>query len=137
MEDLTVIVVDDDRDSLEVFAEYLTMKDLKVVAKANNGKSAVEIYEKFKPDVVLLDVIMPGYDGFYAIEHIRRINPDAKIIFVTAATAGTTQERIFRSDASAIVFKPFEMEHLIKTIEDVKNGKKVIPRDVRSIRRQS
>ena len=113
------------------------MKDLKVVAKADNGKSAVEIYKKFKPDVVLLDVIMPGYDGFYALENIRRINPDAKIIFVTAASSGPTQTRLFSYDASAIIFKPFEMDHLIKVIEDVKNGKKVIPRDVRSIRRQS
>ena len=83
---VSVIVVEDDFDSLEVLSEYLSLKDLNVLAKAKNGKEAVEIYQKFKPDVVLLDILMPGYDGFYAIENIKKVDPSAKVIFVTAAT---------------------------------------------------
>ena len=124
---LSVIVVEDDFDSLEVLSEYLSLKELNVLAKAKNGKEAVEIYEKFKPDVVLLDILMPGYDGFYAIEKIKEVDPSAKVIFVTAATMGPTQRKLFDYDVDGIIFKPFELDHLLETIDAVRSGQKVIP----------
>ena len=124
---LNVIVVEDDFDSLEVLSEYLSLKELNVLAKAKNGKEAVEIYQKFKPDIVLLDVLMPGYDGFYAVEKIKEVDPSAKIIFVTAATMGPTQRKLFDYDVDGIIFKPFEMDYLMNSIEAVRNGRKVIP----------
>ena len=123
---ISVIVVEDDFDSLEVLSEYLSLKELNVLAKAKNGKEAVEIYKKFKPDVVLLDILMPGFDGFYAIENIKKVDPAAKVIFVTAATMGSTQRKLFDYDVEGIIFKPFEMEHLLETIDLVKSGQKVI-----------
>ena len=124
---LNVIVVEDDFDSLEVLSEYLSLKELNVLAKAKNGKEAVEIYQKFKPDIVLLDVLMPGYDGFYAVEKIKEVDPSAKIIFVTAATMGPTQRKLFDYDVDGIIFKPFEMDYLMDSIVAVRNGRKVIP----------
>ena len=124
---LSVIVVEDDFDSLEVLSEYLNLKELNVLAKAKNGKEAVELYEKFKPEIVLLDVLMPGYDGFYAIEKIKELDPSAKVIFVTAATMGPTQRKLFDYDVEGIIFKPFEMDYLMESIEAVRNGRKVIP----------
>ena len=128
----SVIVVEDDFDSMEVLSEYLSLKEIQVVAKAKNGKEAVELYEKFRPEMVLLDVIMPGYDGFYALEQIKKINPDAKVIFVTAATAATTQQKLFDADPDGIVFKPFEMDQLMEAMHIVKNGGKRIPNSVRA-----
>ena len=132
-ENTSVIIVDDDYDSLEVLSEYLSIKNLNVIAKAKNGAEAVIIYEKLQPDVVLLDVIMPEYDGFYALQKIKNINPNAKVIFVTAATAGVTQKKLFESNVEAIIFKPFEMDYLLETIEMVKQGKKRIPSTVRAL----
>ena len=129
----SVIIVDDDYDSAEVLSEYLSIKNLNVIAKAKNGAEAVIIYEKLQPDVVLLDVIMPEYDGFYALQKIKNINPNAKVIFVTAATAGVTQKKLFESNVEAIIFKPFEMDYLLETIEMVKQGKKRIPSTVRAL----
>ena len=128
-----VIVVEDDNDSREILSEYLEMKEIKVVAKAQDGKEAVEMYAKFQPEVVLLDIVMPGYDGFYALERIRELDQNAKVIFVTAATNATTQERLFKSDVDGIIFKPYEMNELMKAITTVKNGGKSIPKSVRSI----
>ena len=130
---IQAIVVEDDNDSREILSEYLEMKEIKVVAKAQDGKEAVEMYTKFRPEVVLLDIVMPGYDGFYALERIRELDQNAKVIFVTAATNATTQERLFKSDVDGIIFKPYEMNELIKTITTVKNGGKSIPKSVRSI----
>lgn len=128
----TVIVVEDDQDSMEVTTEYLEMKDIQVIAKAKDGKEAFELYKKLQPEVVLLDVIMPNYDGFYALEKIKEFNKNAKVIFVTAATNSKTQERLFQTNVDGILFKPFEMENLMDAIHIVKNGGKRIPGSVRA-----
>lgn len=123
-----VIIVEDDTDSADILTEYLEMREIKVVAKAKNGKEAVDFYSKLKPEVVLLDIIMPGYDGFYALEKIKAIDNNAKIIFVTAATNATTQAKIFQANVDGIIFKPFKMDYLLETIDIVKNGGKRIPK---------
>ncbi len=128
----TVIVVEDDQDSLEVMTEYLEMKDIKVVARAKDGHEAFELYEKLKPEVVLLDVLMPYYDGFYALDKIKASNQNAKVIFVTAATNSKTQDKLFETNVDGILFKPFEMENLMEAIHIVKNGGKRIPGSVRA-----
>ena len=79
----TAIVVDDDRDTVEVFCEYLEFKNIEVVGRAYDGKEGVELYEQFKPDVVFMDLKMPEFDGIYGIKHIRAKYPHAKIIVVT------------------------------------------------------
>ena len=87
----SVIIVDDDRDTLEVFSEYLRMKGVKVLGQGRNGKEAVELYQKFKPDIAILDMRMPEFDGKYAIDEIKKIDSDAQIIVVTGFTEYTTE----------------------------------------------
>jgi len=115
----SVIVVDDDRDTVEVFCEYLAIKDIKVLGRGYDGRTAVELYTKHKPDVVLLDVMMPDYDGFYGLEKIRKIDPDAKIIMVTADLTSDTEKKLVDLKASAMIYKPYEIDSVIETIEKV------------------
>lgn len=114
-----VIVVDDDVDTVEVFCEYLEIKDITVVGRGYNGKTAVDLYEKFKPDIALLDVMMPEYDGFYGLENIKNINPDAKIIMVTADLTFDTEKKLKDLNASAVIYKPYEIDSVIDTIHKV------------------
>ena len=121
--DLTsVIVVDDDQDTAEVFCEYLNIKGLDVIGKGYNGNEAVELYEKLKPDILLCDVMMPQYDGFYALKKIRSIDPNAKVIMVTADMTSDTEEKLKELNATALVYKPYEIDSIIETIDKVKNG---------------
>ena len=121
--DLTsVIVVDDDRDTVEVFCEYLSIKGLDVLGKGYNGEDAVELYEKLKPDIVFCDVMMPQYDGFYALKKIRGIDPNAKVIMVTADMTSDTEEQLKELNATAVVYKPYEIDGIMDTIDKVKNG---------------
>ncbi len=115
----SVIVVDDDRDTVEVFCEYLAIKDIKVLGRGYDGQTAVELYKKHKPDVVLLDVMMPDYDGFYGLEKNRKIDPDAKIIMVTADLTSDTEKKLVDLKASAMIYKPYEIDSGIETIEKV------------------
>ncbi len=118
----SVIVVDDDQDTVEVFCEYLNIKGLDVIGKGYDGNEAVELYEKLKPDILLCDVMMPNHDGFYALKKIRSIDPNAKVIMVTADMTSDTEEKLKELNATALVYKPYEIDSIIETIDKVKNG---------------
>jgi len=120
---VTSIIVDDDFDTVEVFSEYLELSGINVVGKGYNGKDAVDLYQKLKPDVVFLDVLMPDYDGFYALKKIRQLDHDAKIIMVTASLTAQTSDELKDLNASAIIYKPYDWSnsrislHLIASSE--------------------
>jgi two-component system chemotaxis response regulator CheY len=117
-----VIVIDDDVDTVEVFCEYLEIKDISVVGRGHSGKKAVELYDSLRPDIVLLDVMMPEYDGFYGLEHIKKINPDAKVIMVTADLTFDTEKKLKEFNASSVIYKPYEIDSVIETIHKVNSG---------------
>lgn len=117
-----VIVVDDDLDTAETFASYLSLKGFNVLEIGLNGQKAAEMYKEFEPDVVLMDVMMPDTDGFYGLEKIREYDPDAKIIFVTADLKSETEKQLIENNASAIIYKPYDIDQVIKTINQVKEG---------------
>ena len=118
----SVIVVDDDRDTVEVFTEYLSIKGIDVLGKGYNGKEAVELYKEHKPEIVLLDVMMPEFDGFYGLQNIRSINPDAKIIMVTADLTSDTEKKLEELQATAVLYKPYEIDSVVETIDKVSKG---------------
>ena len=120
---ISVVIVDDDVDTVDIFEEYLELQGFNVMAKGMDGKEAVELYEKHQPDVLCSDIMMPNYDGFYAMENIRKKFPDAKIILVTADLTTDTKEKLKKSNASAVIFKPYDIDVVVKTINDVVKGK--------------
>lgn len=109
---VTSIVIDDDTDIVEVFCEYLEIKNIQVVGRGHNGQEAVELYQKHTPDVVFLDVMMPGFDGIYALENIRKINPDAKVIVITADLREETALRLNELKPNRIFVKPCDLEKI-------------------------
>ena len=117
-----VIVIDDDRDTVEVFCEYLGIKDIQVLGKGFSGKDAVTLYKELKPEVVLLDVMMPDYDGFYGLRNIREYDPQAKVIMVTADLTSDTEKKLKELNASAILYKPYEIDSVVSTIDKVNKG---------------
>ena len=115
-----VLVVDDENDNVEVLCEYLWLKGLNVVGRAHNGREAHELYEELRPDVVLSDVLMPDFDGYYGLQKILEFDPHAKVIMVTAsATSDTEQNKLKSMGASAVIQKPYEIEDIIKTIDEL------------------
>ena len=121
-EKIRAMVIDDDLDTVDLFSEYLEIHGIEVVAKGFDGKEAVVLYEKWKPDISFIDIMMPYYDGFYAIIGIRKIDPNAKIIMVTADLTADTFNRLESLNVS-ITYKPFEYEDLSITIDKVIHSK--------------
>jgi len=117
---IEVLVVDDDNDTVDVLSEYLGLKGMNVVGRAYNGREAHELYEELRPDVILLDVMMPDFDGFYGLKKILEFDPHAKVIMVTASEfTNDKQNKLKLLGASAVICKPYETADIIKTIEEV------------------
>ena len=122
---ISVIVIEDDLDGAEVLAECLRIKGINVLEKGHNGLEAVQLYKKLKPDFVLLDMLMPYYDGFYGLRKILEFDPKAKVIVVSASIAQDEKEKLTQLGASAIVSKPYEMDTLIGALQTIKKEKEV------------
>jgi two-component system, chemotaxis family, chemotaxis protein CheY len=113
----SVIVIDDDEDTVRLFSEFLEEHDINVIGNGFDGISAVKLFKETKPDVVLIDLNMPNGSGFYAIKKIQKINPKAKIIAVTADTSSTTEEKLNKINIP-LIQKPFKMERVISAINN-------------------
>ncbi len=109
----TVVVVDDDRDSVRTLSTLLEMKGITVEGKGYDGKDAVELYEDLRPDAILLDMMMPQYDGKYAIKKIKKLDPDARILVLTAYKPSYEFEE---NEVSAVFDKPYKISKLIEAI---------------------
>lgn len=115
-----VLIVDDEPNILVVL-EFLIRKEGYEVHKAPGGAEALSIAAEIRPDIVVLDVMMPGLDGFEVARRIRHSKSlrDTAIIFLTAK--GTQQDRFEGYDAGGEVYltKPFDNDELINTINEV------------------
>ena len=65
---------------------------------------------------------MPKYDGIYALEKIREFDPNAKVIMVTADLSADTEEKMTQLNASAVIYKPYEIDRVLETIDKVNKG---------------
>jgi two-component system chemotaxis response regulator CheY len=113
----TAAITDDDRDTVAVFAEYLQMYKIDVVAVGYDGKNAVDIYKKYKPDIMFLDILMPQYDGIYALKEIRAIDSNAKVVVITADLNKYVEEKLSELKPTKIFIKPFDMSKIIDLLE--------------------
>src|SRR3989338_3354362 len=112
---ITAIVIDDDLDTVELFCEHLELKGIQVIGKGYDGKDAVELYQKMRPDIVFLDIMMPHYNGFYAAEEIQKVEPNAKIIMVTADLTLDTAHKL-EELKFPVIYKPYEFDDIMATI---------------------
>ena len=112
----TAIVADDDEDTVKIFSEFLEEYSIHVIGKGYSGKEAVKLFKDKKPDLVFVDVMMPEGSGFYAIRKIREIDPQSKIIAVTADSRTATEEKLIKLNTSAIVYKPFDIDKILQVI---------------------
>lgn len=119
----SVVIIEDDHDGAEVLEEYLRLKGVDVLAKGYNGLEAVQLYKKFRPDYVLLDMLMPIYDGFYGLRKIQEFDPKSKVIILSASVSQEEQEKLMELGVSAIFQKPYEIDTLVARLESTNNKK--------------
>ncbi len=118
-EHATILVVDDEPNIVQTLQDRLEMNDYKVIT-AGNGKEGLEKALSEKPDIVLLDVIMPVMDGHEMLERLRQSDV-GKEMAVIMLTARSQSQDVSRADACGIedyVVKPFDLSELLEKIEN-------------------
>jgi two-component system response regulator NreC len=95
---------------------------LQVVGEAANGREAIDLVEKLKPDVVLMDTIMPGLNGIEATRQIRRSTPKTKVLMLTGYLEDEHVAGALKAGASGYVIKNSELDELLLGIQAVNRG---------------
>jgi len=112
----TAIAIDDSRVDLQLFIDILRIIGIEVLASGTDGKDAVRLYKKYTPDIVFTDIMMPENDGFYALEEIRKFNPQAKVVAITGDSTDETATRLKKLNISAVIYKPYDIEDITKML---------------------
>jgi DNA-binding NarL/FixJ family response regulator len=120
----TVLVVDDHVLVRTGVANIISNEpDLHVVAEAANGAEAVAAFERYRPDVTLLDLRMPVMEGVEAVRQIRLRDPNAKVIVLTTYDTDEDITRALKAGAKAYILKDISARALVGCIHDVLAGK--------------
>jgi two-component system cell cycle response regulator len=110
-----VLIVDDAPDTLEIIEKLLRFEGYDVITTAT-GEEGVEKVEEERPEVVLMDISLPGINGTEALQRIRKINPLQCVIMLTAFATVDNAIQALKEGASDFIKKPFENEHLIHIV---------------------
>ena len=110
-----VLIVDDAPDTLEIIQKLLNFEGYDVIT-APTGEEGVKKVKEEKPDVVLMDINLPGIDGTEALRRVRKINPLQCVVMLTAFATLDNAILALKEGASDFIKKPFENEHLIHIV---------------------
>ena len=113
-----VLIVDDDRDIVTIVSTILGGRGWDIKA-AYNGREALEAVTLSKPDIILLDIMMPEMNGIEVLKRIKKIDADARIIMITAFGDVESYLDSMELGAYEYINKPFETDELLEMIDRV------------------
>ena len=125
---IRVLVVDDHailRSGVAAMIDRQT--DMVMVAEAGDGRQAIELFRQYKPDVTLMDLVMPVMDGVEAIRAIRREFPQSRFIVLTTFDGDEDIHRAIQAGAQGYLLKGMKREELFEAIKAVHAGSRYIP----------
>ena len=115
----SILVVDDNPDNVDIIRHYLEARGYPI-AVAHNGEEALALYETVRPSIVLLDVMMPGRDGWDVCRVMKQhpaLGKQVRIIMVTALDEWDDKRQALQTGADDYVEKPFDLSKLAATVE--------------------
>ena len=112
------MLAEDDRDFGNILSQYITINGYDVIL-ARDGREAVELFTRAKPDICVLDVMMPEMDGFTLGEKIKEARPEVPLIYLTAKSLKEDIVRGLKIGADDYITKPFDPEVLILRINNI------------------
>ncbi len=121
MKKIKVCIVDDNRELTVLLKDYINnQENMEVVGVAYNGQECLKMLENIRPDVLILDIIMPHLDGLAVLE---KLNVDQKsirrLLCLTAFGQEDVTKKAVELGASYFILKPFDMDHLVAQIRQV------------------
>ena len=120
---IDVLLVDDSRTVLAQLERILDdVEDLSIVGMARNGAEAIRLATECKPDLVLLDIVMPGLDGLSALRTIKSMHPEIEVAMVSSVSGDARKAaEAFRLGACQVLGKPFDPEVIEALVESMRN----------------
>lgn len=115
----SVMIVDDSHMARTVLKDLLERNGYSVIAEATNGREAVEIFHDNFPDLITLDITMPEMDGVECLKRILDIDPDQKVVMITAAGQQSKVVEALKLGAKQFITKPFEKDVVLRSIREV------------------
>lgn len=115
---MRLLVVDDAPQMIKAFRDILEAYGCEVF-EAENGEEALVKYAECKPDIVLMDILMPKLDGISATKKILQVDRQAKIIVISAVGKSGLEEECLIAGARKFMIKPFEIRDLLNSIADL------------------
>lgn len=116
---MRVLLVDDNALTRFTIKSLLDKLGHEVVAEAEDGDSAVRSFREMKPDVVFLDLILPGKSGVEILEDLRAVDPAARVVVVTAVEQDEIDRRLTDKGVTAILRKPFSFDDFKALMKDL------------------
>jgi two-component system chemotaxis response regulator CheY len=114
------IMIADDSDAIRlVLRDILAIGNFDKIIEAVDGAEAVDYYSKNRPDILLLDLAMPKKDGYTVVKEIMQIDPNAKIILITASDDQKVINQCLEAGATTYISKPFDFNGVLKAINDI------------------
>ncbi|MCX7661556.1 MAG: response regulator [Candidatus Omnitrophica bacterium] len=110
--EIKTLVVDDDPAVLEFLKRFLEQKGFKNILSVKTGKEAIEVVEKERPKLVLLDVRLPDINGVEVLKQIKAKDKDIGVIMITAFSDEDIAKEAMREGAYDYIFKPFDLAYL-------------------------
>lgn len=115
----TAIIADDIQLMREMLRRILEMNGFTIVAEVKDGYEAVQAYDKLRPQLIFMDIVMPGKDGVEATREILALDPQARVVICSSMDNEGLCKAAEAAGAFGIVAKPFkmqQMQHLLKTV---------------------
>ncbi len=112
-----IMIVDDSRTSRRILREILERNGHSVVAEAINGEDGYLKYKELNPDVVTMDITMPHMDGVECLSLIKKVNPEAKVLMITAAGQKEKMLESIKRGAEEFIVKPFNEAEILAALE--------------------
>lgn len=114
-----ILIVDDSKTSRRFLRDMLEDAGHEIVGEAVNGQEGIDKYFELRPDIVTMDITMPGKNGITAVEDIMSKDPCAKVIMVTAAGQKSNMLEALKRGAADFIQKPFEESVILSVIKKV------------------
>ncbi len=115
-----LLVVDDAMIMRKLIKDVAVEAGWELAGEAANGAEAVALYEKLRPDLVTMDLVMPVMGGNEALRRIRAADPDARVVVVTALDQKATLTESIRDGALDFIVKPFDRDRIISFLKKVR-----------------
>lgn len=119
----SVLLADDDNLLREVLKSILRSGDYRILGEASNGQDAVEKYVLLKPDLVLLDILMPIMNGLQTLEAIHKLNPEAIVMMMSTVPTKDKVAEALSLGAAGFIVKPLVAASVLDRIEKCFRGK--------------